>query len=550
MDLVSIVMIIQLFFGVVIGLYFWNMLKSQRSSKNVIEKESKKELELLRAMKNIRLTKPLSERVRPKILTDVVGQEDGVEALRAAICNSNPQHVLIYGPPGIGKTAAARLVLEEARKNKDSPFTSSAPFIELDATTARFDERGIADPLIGSVHDPIYQGAGAMGQAGIPQPKRGAVSNAHGGVLFIDEIGELHPIQMNKLLKVLEDGIVHFESAYYSEENQNIPRHIHRIFTEGLPADFRLIGATTRMPEDIPPAIRSRCLEIYFRDLEKDDMIKIAKRASEKIGIPLTDTALTMLANYAQNGREAVNLIQIAASVAKKENRESIDKGDMEWVTEISRLTPRPISQIPMESKVGIVNGLALLGPSTGYLLPLEVLLLPALKDSMITITGIAEEETIGNQSKSIKRKSMAKASVETVVTFLKSIGIPAHHYDIHVNFPGGTPVDGPSAGLAIAMGIYSCMKKIPVNRQVAMTGEIGLYGQVLPIGGVTIKIKAALQAGATSVLIPRANHHVLTQKIEGIKVIPIETFNEALPYVLEGYNITAEKMYNDKKLS
>ena len=84
--------------------------------------------------------------------------------------------------------------------------------------------------MIGSVHDPIYQGAGAMGQAGIPQPKQGAVSNAHGGVLFIDEIGELHPIQMNKLLKVLEDRKVFLESAYYSEQNEQIPSHIHDIF--------------------------------------------------------------------------------------------------------------------------------------------------------------------------------------------------------------------------------------------------------------------------------------------------------------------------------
>ena len=82
--------------------------------------------------------------------------------------------MIIYGPPGVGKTAAARLVLEEAKRNPKSPFRTNATFIELDATTARFDERGIADPLIGSVHDlPIYQGAGVRwGQAGIPQPKK------------------------------------------------------------------------------------------------------------------------------------------------------------------------------------------------------------------------------------------------------------------------------------------------------------------------------------------------------------------------------------------
>ena len=112
-----------------------------------------------------------------------------------------------------------------------------------------------------------------MGQAGIPQPKQGAVTNAHGGVLFIDEIGELHPIQMNKLLKVLEDRKVLLESAYYNEENTQIPTHIHDIFKNGLPADFRLIGATTRTPSEIPPAIRSRCMEVFFRELTQDEIL-------------------------------------------------------------------------------------------------------------------------------------------------------------------------------------------------------------------------------------------------------------------------------------
>jgi Lon-like ATP-dependent protease len=229
MSWTSIALFIQLFFGIIIGMYFWNLLKNQRTQKISIDRESKKEMEQLRKMRAIRLTEPLAEKVRPKSFQDIVGQEDGIRSLRAALCGSNPQHVIIYGPPGVGKTAAARLVLEEAKRNVKTPFKENAVFVELDATTARFDERGIADPLIGSVHDPIYQGAGAMGQAGIPQPKQGAVTNAHGGVLFIDEIGELHPIQMNKLLKVLEDRKVFLESAYYNEENTQIPTHIHDI---------------------------------------------------------------------------------------------------------------------------------------------------------------------------------------------------------------------------------------------------------------------------------------------------------------------------------
>ncbi|MFB1051803.1 ATP-dependent protease LonB [Paraliobacillus sp. JSM ZJ581] len=549
MGLVTLIVIVQLFFGAIVGLYFWNLLRRQRTTKNGVVRESKKELEKLQLMRQTQLTMPLSEKIRPTTLEDVVGQQTGIEALRAAICHSNPQHVIIYGPPGIGKTAAARLVLEEAKKNSDSPFSNNAPFIELDATTARFDERGIADPLIGSVHDPIYQGAGAMGQAGIPQPKKGAVSQAHGGILFIDEIGELHPTQMNKLLKVLEDRKVIFESAYYSEENEQIPKHIHQIFSEGLPADFRLIGATTRMPDEIAPAIRSRCLEIYFKELDQGDMRLIGTRACEKIGSSLTNMALDLLTMYAKNGREAVNMIQIASTVAKNKNRQQITEIDINWVADVSRLTPKMTQRVLSETQVGKINGLGVTGPSTGQLLPIEVLTLPTTSKGCITITGIAEEETLGTKSKSIKRKSMARSSVETVITYLKSIGVPAHQYDIHINFPGGTPVDGPSAGMAIALAIYSCMKKTPINHQVAVTGEISLYGEIRPVGGVPVKVKAAQQAGAKIALVPKGNIDTLSQSDNRIQVIPITTFKEALPYVLQS-EIDKEEMNIRKKLS
>ena len=153
--------------------------KSMRARKVVIDKESTKELEKLYKMRGITLTVPLTEKSRPSSFQEVVGQDKGIKALKAALCGPNPQHVIIYGPPGVGKTAAARLVLEEAKKNSSSPFKKESKFVEIDATTIRFDERGIADPLIGSVHDPIYQGAGSLGVAGIPQPKPGAVTKAH-----------------------------------------------------------------------------------------------------------------------------------------------------------------------------------------------------------------------------------------------------------------------------------------------------------------------------------------------------------------------------------
>ncbi|AKF31600.1 ATP-dependent protease LonB [Bacillus velezensis] len=533
MSWTGIALFVQLFFGIVIGLYFWNLLKNQRTQKVTIDKESKKEMEQLRKMRAISLSEPLSEKVRPKSFQDIVGQEDGIKALKAALCGPNPQHVIIYGPPGVGKTAAARLVLEEAKKHKQSPFQKQAVFVELDATTARFDERGIADPLIGSVHDPIYQGAGAMGQAGIPQPKQGAVTHAHGGVLFIDEIGELHPIQMNKMLKVLEDRKVFLDSAYYSEENTQIPNHIHDIFQNGLPADFRLIGATTRMPTEIPPAIRSRCLEVFFRELEKDELKIVAKKAADKIQKEISDEALSVLTAYTRNGREAVNMIQIAAGMAVTEDRKEITTEDIEWVVHSSQLTPKNEQKIADEPQVGIVNGLAVYGPNSGALLEIEVNVTPAQDKGSLNITGIAEEESIGSQSKSIRRKSMAKGSVENVLTVLRTMGIKPSDYDIHVNFPGGGPIDGPSAGIAMAAGIFSAIHRIPIDHTVAMTGEISLTGLVKPIGGVIPKIKAAKQAGAKTVIIPYENQQSILKRIDGITIKTVKTFQEVLDVIL-----------------
>jgi ATP-dependent Lon protease len=533
MSWTGIALFIQLFFGIVIGLYFWNLLRSQRTQKVSIDRESKKEMDQLRKMRSISLTEPLSERVRPSTFDDIVGQEDGIKSLKAALCGPNPQHVIIYGPPGVGKTAAARLVLEEAKKNAKSPFQSSSVFIELDATTARFDERGIADPLIGSVHDPIYQGAGAMGQAGIPQPKQGAVTNAHGGVLFIDEIGELHSIQMNKLLKVLEDRKVFLESAYYSEENTQIPTHIHDIFKNGLPADFRLIGATTRTPSEIPPAIRSRCMEVFFRELSREEISSIAEKAAEKVKLKIGEKGIETLASYARNGREAVNMIQISAGLAITEDRDFIKDEDIEWVIQSSQLTPRMEQKIMSSSTIGLVNGLAVYGPNSGALLEIEVTVIPTKEKGSINITGIVEEESIGGQGKSIRRKSMAKDSIENVITVLRSMGVPADEFDIHVNFPGGVPIDGPSAGIAMATGIYSAIYKHPIDHTVAMTGEISIHGNVKPIGGVYPKVKAAKKAGASKVIIPKENIQSMLYEIKDIEIIPVSHLTEVFEHAL-----------------
>lgn len=526
--LTNTLFIIQFFFSVVIGLYFLNMLKSQSGNKSAVEKESKKELDKLRRLREIKLTEPLSEKTRPSSIQDIVGQEQGIKALRAALCGPNPQHVLIYGPPGIGKTAAARVILEEAKKIDISPFTKESKFIEMDATTLRFDERGIADPLIGSVHDPIYQGAGAYGVAGIPQPKQGAVTKAHGGILFIDEIGELHSIQINKLLKVLEDRRVFLESAYYSSEDTNIPPHIHEIFQKGLPADFRLIGATTRTADEIPPAIRSRCVEIYFRPLTKEEVSMISRNAATKAGFKFEEGAEDIISGYAQNGRDAVNIVQTAAGIAQMERRYLISRKDVEWVLEFGHYSPRLERKISKGDFVGYANGLAVFGGAMGTVIEIEA---NAQKVEpgcgSIKVTGIIEEEEMDGRGQRLKRTSTAKASVDNVLTVMKKFfDIDLSSYEIHLNFPGGMPIDGPSAGIAIASAIYSACENIPIPSNIAFTGEMSIRAKVKPVGGVIAKVEAARLAGITKVFIPKDNWQDIFKDFD-IEVIPVEDYSE-----------------------
>ncbi len=527
----SVFGLVNLFFAAIIGIYFWHMLRTQQGGKVAVDRESRKEMEKLRKMRSISLTEPLSEKTRPNSLQEIIGQEEGLRALRAALCGPNPQHVIIYGPPGVGKTAAARAILEEAKKNPKSPFRPGAKFVEIDGATSRFDDRGIADPLIGSVHDPIYQGAGAMGMAGIPQPKPGAVTKAHGGILFIDEIGELHPIQINKLLKVLEDRKVFLESAYYNSEDPNIPQHIHDIFQNGLPADFRLVGATTKTPHDIPPAVRSRCIEVFFRALSEEEVGIIASNAAKKAGFQLDEEALEVIKKYASNGRDAVNILQIAGGSCISAGRSVILKKDIEWVVSAGQYAPRCEPKPPPKPRIGYVNGLAIRGPNMGSLIEIEaVATLVEGKAGKLVTTGLVDEEELGGQGRIVKRKSMARGSVENVATILKRFfSLNPEDYDIHVNFPGGLALDGPSAGIAIVTAIYSAITQQLVDNKVAMTGEVSILGDIRPVGGIVPKVEAAAQAGVERVIIPRENWQEVFRDRTDIRVLPVDRIEEAV---------------------
>ena len=531
--LMNVILIVQLTVTIVVGVYFYRQMRAQSAPERAAQAGGKAQADWrrLNALRRIHLSEPLSEQVRPARMEDIVGQGEGVEALRAVLSGPNPQHVLIYGPPGVGKTCAARLALEAAKRSEGTPFLPTAPFIEMDATCVRFDERAIADPLIGSVHDPIYQGAGQLGANGVPQPKEGAVTRAHGGVLFLDEIGELHPTQMNKLLKVLEDRVVRFESAYYDPNDTATPRWIHDVFHNGMPADFRLIGATTRAPEDLPPALRSRCMEIFFRALEPGELARIAQGAAQRVGLELSDGDAACVGRYAGNGREAVNMVQMAAAIARQNGRRAIGAAEIRWVIDCGRYSPRHEPARATAPGIGAVNALAVSGAGEGLLLQLEAVKTPGC--GRVTITGIVEEEELaGGHGKKMRRASMARSAAENALTLLKSLGYPARDFDLHLNFPGGVPVDGPSAGVAMAIAMASALQDVPVACDFAVTGEVSVRGQVLPVGGVRAKARAAAKAGLKRLILPAAN---ASERIDAdIRLCPVNSIQEAFSLALE----------------
>ncbi len=332
-------------------IYFFKNSHAQGENIDYIDKNAEKEYQKMRELRSLHLTRPLSEKARPKSFSEICGQDEPLLALRAAICSPNPQHVLLYGPPGVGKTCAARAAFLEAVSSPLSPFNKDSSFVETDASALYFDERGVADPLLGSVHDPIFQGGGAFGQCGIPKPLPGAVTKAHGGILFIDEIGEMHPYQLNRLLKVLEDRCVHFESSYYNPANTNIPKYIHDIFEKGLPADFRLIGATTRLPEQIPLAVRSRCCEIFFNPLNEINLYEIAANAVSKGGFSADTETLALAVAFSSNGREVINIVQLAENYALFEGRNKVLPSDIRLVAKAGRYKLRHSAKFPLEKK-------------------------------------------------------------------------------------------------------------------------------------------------------------------------------------------------------
>lgn len=502
------------------------ILKEESSLKE--SSQSLAKLKQLEDKNKIHLTKSIMELLRPENLSEIIGQERAIKALKAKLSSPYPQHLILYGPPGVGKTTAARLVLQEACTQPHTPFNVDAPFVETDGTTLRYDPRGIANPLLGSVHDPIYQGARRdLADSGIPEPKPGLVTDAHGGILFIDEIGELDDTLQNELLKVLEDKRAYFDSAYFEPNDPNVPEYIKKLFTEGAPADFVLIGATTRDSYYLNPALRSRCAEIYFEPLTPKHIETIVLNAAHKLNAKLDDEVAQIISEYTIEGRKAINILADAYSNALVRQENDMDnilitKEDIYTVAQVSRLTPFITKKASDTSEIGKIFGLGVAG-FIGSVIEIEAIAFKAHEKGK----GILRfNQTAG---------SMAQDSVFNAAAVVRKLtNEDIHDYDIHINIIGGGNIDGPSAGTAILIALISAITQKPIRQDIAITGEISIQGLVRPVGGVFEKAYGASQAGIKTLIIPEENAKDIPPDLHGLKVHPVKTAQEALAFAFD----------------
>ena len=255
----------------------------------------------------------------------------------------------------------------------------------------------------------------------------------------MDEIGELDPMLMNKLLKVLEDKRVYFDSSYYDPQDPNVPKYIRKLFEEGAPADFVLIAATTRDPSDINPALRSRCAEVFFEPLTRESIQRIVKEAAERLHATISPEVPELISQYTEEGRKAVGLLADAYGMAlyrqNSEETPMVLVEDVMEVIRVSRLTPNVLVKATDTAEIGKIFGLGVYG-FQGSVLEIEASCFPAAEKGK---GKLRFNETAG---------SMAKDSVFNAASVIRLVtGLDLADYDAHVNVIGGGRIDGPSAG-------------------------------------------------------------------------------------------------------
>jgi len=484
----------------------------------------------------------------------------------AAVNNIQIDSMIIFGMMGFGilflfffgfnfrmlvgggmKTSAPRIIVDNKDK-KEAPF--------YDATGAH------SGSLLGDVkHDPLQ--SGGLGTPPHLRVMAGLIHKSNKGVLFIDEVATLGKYQQDLLTAMQEKKL---SITGRSEMSSGA-----MVMTDPVPCDFILIAAgNIHDIEHMHPALRSRIrgygYEVYLDDVTEDSeenkkkIVQFVAQEVEKDGkIPhFTRDAVDEIICEAKRKagmkgkltlrfRELGGLVRSAGDIAVKKNHPYVLREDVIEGKKSARTLEQQIGDIYLNrkkeynvlittgSRVGRVNGLAVIGDG-GTVLPIVAEVSPTshAHDGQIIATG--------------KLGEIAKEAVINVSAIIKNfIGQDISNHDIHIQFlQTYEGVEGDSASVSVAIAVLSAIENIGVKQDVAMTGSLTVRGDVLPVGGVTQKIEAAIEAGIKKVIIPKSNEKdvLLEKRYEGaIEIICAETIVDVLKNSLDNGKEVIKKM-------
>ena len=444
-------------------------------------------------------------------------------------------------------------LLVKHERNEEVPF--------IDATGT------LAGALLGDVrHDPFQSGADLATPAH-ERVEPGAVHRANKGVLYIDEIRMLRMEEQQALLVAMQEKALSISGR--SERSSGALTK-----SEPVPTDFILVAAgNLDSIQNMHPALRSRIrgygYEVYVNtdmpDTERNrrrlvrfvaqEVRNEMKKDSGK-SIPHFDKgAIGLVLKEAQRRsgrrgklslrlRELGGLVRIAGDLAAEENASMVLAEHVVRARAIAKPLEQQVADRYLErqseyamlvntgERIGRVNGLAVLGADSGLsdysgvVLPVEAMVTPAQgRSGQVIATGGLSD--------------LAKESVTNISAVVKKLtGKDIQDYDLHVQFPGTHNVDGDSASITMATAIISAFEGVPIDQNLAMTGSLSVRGEVLPIGGVSAKIEAAVKSGIERVIIPRSNLQdvLIDEKYESmVEVLPVDSLDEVLQHALVG---------------
>ncbi|HEU4983474.1 MAG TPA: endopeptidase La [Acidobacteriaceae bacterium] len=431
-------------------------------------------------------------------------------AVRQLVKNPKGSILCFVGPPGVGKTSLGMSIAKATGRK----------FVRLSLGGVRDEAeiRGHRRTYIGALPGQIIQ---SMKKAGTKNP-----------VFMLDEVDKMasdfRGDPASALLEVLDPE----QNTSFQDHYLDVEYDLSQV----------LFVATANVLHTIPSALQDRMEVLRLHGYTEAEKLEIAKQYLLKKqrkntgltdkNVPFSDDALTsIIRNYTREAgvrnleREIGNVCRKVARRVVKNGSKHKESITAENISEFLGVEKFRDSAVHEKNEVGLVNGLAWTEVG-GSILQTEVQILDG-KGKLTTTGQLGEVMT-----------ESAQAALSYIRSRALHLGLPRDFYrslDIHIHVPeGAIPKDGPSAGITLATALASALTKIPVRRDIAMTGEITLRGKVLPIGGLKEKLLAAHRAGIFEAILPLDNQKDMAELPENLKSAMKMNFVESMDEVLK----------------